>query len=272
MKRLAQLFLASCLMLILSACERSSDQPAATSHVAVTETHIQSLEPAEDAVTANDTVQTRFGKLEIVQGATTDKPSDTLNLDGKQVFRQDGFFLSLHQYIRQNERDLVLFSSNCGDTSCPRDQLYFLLLDKDSKPEVISKENFFAYPDDIGLQAEGERLILDLGFEAGQHKSAVMEGKELSITLKKAEKTFLGEEDCQWLYNDALGACQEYRDTDTKCAEPQSSFSADLMRGVSALSDHPGFGSDAFGRYCFSTCDTSARPAYPAFAKDVCSK
>lgn len=272
MKILAQICLAGCMVLVLSACERPADQSTAVNNpVDVTETYVQSLEPAEDAVSADDAVQTRFGKLEIVRSAA-DKPPDTLNMDATQVFRQEGFFLALHQYVRQNERDLVLFSSNCGGSDCPQDQLYILRLEKDKQPEVLSKENFFAYPENISLKAEGERLILDLGFESGQRKTATMDGKELQITLEKAEKMFLGEEDCQWLYNDALQGCQEYRDTDEKCADPQASFPSYLMRGVGALSDHPGFGSEAFGRYCFSTCDTSARPDYALFAKDVCSK
>ncbi len=129
MQGLARFGLISCclLLLALSGCGKSREAPPTSDKIAVLETHIQDLSPEDD------TLQTRFGKLEMVR-SQPDTPPDTLKLDGKQVFEQEGFYLFLHQYIKRNERDLVLFGSNCGGTACPHSQFYFLLLAPDSEP------------------------------------------------------------------------------------------------------------------------------------------
>ncbi|MFN3785424.1 MAG: hypothetical protein ACK4RS_01160 [Thiothrix sp.] len=61
--------------------------------VAVQETYLRALTFEED------TLDTRFGKLEITY-SRAGMPPDTLSLAGKQVFRQEGFYLSLHYYLR----------------------------------------------------------------------------------------------------------------------------------------------------------------------------
>lgn len=233
--------------------------------VAVIETRIQPL-ALED-----DSVQTRYGKLEIVR-SQPDMPPDTLNLDGKQILRQEAFYLSLHHYVTQNERDVVVVGSNCGGTGCPENQFYLVVLDKEAPSLVLTQDNFVAYPDDLKVKADGKDLVIDLGFDTGKHKFATLQDKTLKITLNEAPKTFLGEEDCQWLHKDALAGCLEYRDSNTKCTDPQSEFSGYLARGVAALANYPGFGHEAFKKYCFTTCDTSKRPDYATFAKEVCSK
>ena len=109
-----------------------------------------------------------------------------------------------------------------------------------------------------------ERTRLGLTFSTGLLTA--------QITLQDAPKTFLGEDDCQWLHKEALGGCLEYRESNTKCTDPQSEFSGYLSRGVAALANYPGFGQDAFKKFCFTTCDTSKRSDYALFAKEVCSK
>lgn len=243
----------------------AQDADQATTQIDVIETKIQPLALEED------TVQTRYGKLEIVR-SQPDMPPDTLNLDGKQILRQEAFYLSLHQYITQNDRDIVMVGSNCGGTGCPENQFYLVILDKDAQPVVLTKDNFIAYPDDVKVKADGKDVIIDLGFETGKHKIATLKDKEVQITLQDAPKTFLGEDDCQWLHKEALGGCLEYRESNTKCTDPQSEFSGYLSRGVAALANYPGFGQDAFKKFCFTTCDTSKRSDYALFAKEVCSK
>lgn len=274
MKQSAQWYGIGCciLFLTLAGCDyqtSTAEQKTNTGHqqqsVAVLETHIQPL-ALED-----DMVQTRYGKLEIVR-SQQEMPPDTLKLDGKQIFREEAFYLSLHQYITQNDRDLVLFGSNCGGTGCPENHFYLAVLEKNAEPAILTQENFVAYPDDLKVKTEGEKLIIDLGFAGGKHKVATLQGKELKIALEDVPKTFLGEEDCQWLQTDAIDACIEYRESDEKCADPQSEFSGYLSRGVVALSNYPGFVTEAFDRHCKAACETGKRPDYETFAKEVCSK
>jgi hypothetical protein len=268
MNYLAHLGLISCcsLLLVLSGCDQSSEpSPPSSSHVTVLETNIQSL-ALED-----DTLETRFGQLSISSGKP-DMPPDSLILDDKQVFRQEGFYLSLHQYIKQNARDVVLFGSNCGGTACPQNQFYFLLLDKDKAPEVITHQDFMADPDDVKLSVDGERLIIDLGFQAGKHKTAVLQGNSFGIELETVPKSFVGEENCRWIYDEALGACKDYKETDPSCRDPQSSFQGYLTRGVTAVGEHPGFVRESFDRRCKIACESAKIVDYPTFAKEVCSK
>lgn len=268
-KYLAHLSWVSCcgLLLMLTGCEKSAENPAASAspNVTILETYIQALAPEDE------TLDTRFGKLQITH-SKPELPPDSLLLDDKQVFQQEGFYLSLHYYIKQNARDVVLFGTNCGGTACPQDQFHFLLLDNDAEPTVVTHSDFNAMPEDLTLNVDGERLLLDLGFQAGKHKNAVLQGRQLGIELETVPKSFVGEENCRWLYEEALGACKEYQETDANCRDPQASFAGHLTRGVAAVSEHPGFVSESFARRCQIACESAKIVDYPTFAKEVCSK
>lgn len=253
------------MLLTLIGCERSLEQPSEAQKPLILETHIRKVEIGEDKL------QTRFGKLEIVR-SEQDLPPDTLLLNGKQVFRAAEFYLSLHYYIKQNQRDLVLLGSNCGGTGCPQNQFSFLILDEDKAPQILKNDEFYAYPDDVAIDVDGERLLLDLGFQAGQHKLAILRGESLGVELKTVPKSFLGEENCRWLYDEALLACKEYQETDTQCKAPHEGFAGYLMRGVAAVAEHSGFTQEAFERRCEIACKSSKLVDYPTFAKEVCSK
>lgn len=269
LKYLAHLsWISTCsLLLILAGCDKAPENPAVStsSNVTVLETYIKALE-LED-----ETLDTRFGKLQIIH-SKPELPPDSLLLDDKQVFQQEGFYLSLHYYIKQNNRDVVLFSANCGGSACPQDQFHFLLLDKDAEPNIISHSDFNAVPEDLTVNVDGERLLLDLGFQAGKHKNAVLQGSQLGIELETVPKSFVGEENCRWLYEEALGACKEYQETDANCRDPQASFPGYLTRGVAAVSEHPGFVGESFARRCKIACESAKIVDYPTFAKEVCSK
>lgn len=251
-------------LLLLSGCweqaQQQTDKP-----LEVLETQIKQLDVADD------TVQTRYGRLEITR-STPDMPPDTLLLDGKQVFQEEAFYLSLHQYITQDQRDLVLFGSNCGGTGCPTDQFHLLSLEKDKAPQTITQDAFSAYPEDLKIRADGKSLIMDMGFAAGKRKTAVLLGNELNIVLEAAPKEFLGDDNCQWLHTDGLTACAEYRDVDPQCTDPQADFTGYLMRGVAGMADYPGFDAAAFTRHCTAACLSGQPVTYETFAKETCSK
>ncbi len=269
LKYLTHLSWVSCcgLLLMLTGCEKSPENPAASAspNMTILDTHIQVLKPEDE------TLNTRFGKLQITH-SKPGLPPDSLMLDDKHVFQQEGFYLSLHHHIKQNARDVVLFSANCGGTACPQDQFHFLLLNNDTEPTVVTHSDFHAMSEDLTLNVDGERLLLDLGFQAGKHKKAVLQGRQLGIELETVPKSFVGEENCRWLYEEALGACKEYQETDATCRDPQASFPGHLTRGVAAVSEHPGFVSEAFARRCKIACESAKIVDYPTFAKEVCSK
>lgn len=252
------------MLLSLSGCGGSGERTD-TEAIEVLETHIQPI-ALED-----DFVQTRYGKVEIVR-SDADMPPDTLQLDGKEVFRDEGFYLSLHYYIQQENRDLVLFGSNCGGSGCPENHFQFLILDKDTAPQLVTQQDFYALPGDLNLTSDSLKILIDLGFAAKKHKSAILEGNNLTITLENAPKEYLGDEKCQWLHTDGLTACMEYRDIDPKCTDPQAEFAGYLMRGVAGMDDFPGFDAEAFTKNCVASCLLGKPPSFDSFAREVCSK
>lgn len=255
------------LLLVLPGCGESGERIAEKKQgaVDVLETHIQPLSIEDNSV------QTRYGKVEIARSAP-DMPPDSVALDGKEVFRDEGFFISLQSYIQQDGRDLVLFGSNCGGSGCPENHFQFLVLDKDAEPQLVSQDDFYALPDDLSIKVDGGKIMLDLGFEAGKHKSAILAGNDLNIVLETAPKEYLGDEKCQWLHTDALNSCAEYHDIDPQCEEPQGSFAGYLMRGVAGMADFPGFDAEAFDRYCISACSSGQIAGFDGFAREVCGK
>lgn len=266
---LARFTLTSCcfsLLLALMACNgKPANQTATTKpNITVMETHIHSLTMEDDVV------ETRFGKLEIT--SKPHSPPDTLTLGGKNVFQQEGFYLSLHEYIKQNDRDIVIFGSNCGGTACPQNQFHFLILTPDNPPLLINDSQFSADPEDVSLSVDGDRLILELGYQAGKHKTAILQGNTLSINMEAVAKSFVGEENCRWLYDEALGLCREFREADPACGDPQLSLPGYLTRGIDAIAEHPGYAGEAFNRRCKIACETDKTVDYPTFAKEVCSK
>lgn len=263
-KPLGGILYCTLLLASLQGCDGNRQQD--DSAVKVIETRIQVIPDDQD-----DALQTRYGKLATAHSAP-DLPADSLTLDGKEIFRDEGFFVSIQYYIQQDQRDLVLFGANCGGSGCPESHYQFLILDGKSQPQLVSNDNFYALPGDVSIDTSGLKILLDLGFEAGKRKHAVLDGNALSITLEPAPKEYLGDEKCQWLHTDALNACAEYHDVDPKCTEPQSEFAGYLMRGVSGMSDFPGFDADAFNRQCINACITGKPAPFETFAREVCSR
>lgn len=263
------LIVGSGLAVALVACDQKPapvvKQDTPVPEVKVLETYLRALSFEDDAV------DTRFGKLVISHSQAQMSP-DTLLLAGKPVFQQEGFYLSLHYYLRQNERDIVLFGSNCGGTACPQNQFYYLILRPEAEPLLLTDNQFMAIPEDLDLQVDGGRLLLDLGYQEGKHKTATLAGDTLRVTLEAVAKSFLGEENCRWLYDEAIGACREYREVDARCGDIQNSFPGYLFRGIAAVAEHPGFVREAFERRCKLACETDSTVDYPTFAKEVCSK
>ncbi len=251
------------LLAALSACDNHQQTP---NPVNVVETHITAIPTDHD-----NALQTRYGKVATARSAP-DMPNDSLTLDGKELFRDEGFFVSIQYYIQQDQRDLVLFGVNCGGSSCPESHYQLLILDGQNQPQLVSNEDFYALPGDVSINTSGLNILFDLGFDSGKRKHAVFDGDKLTVTLETVPKEYLGDEKCQWLHTDALSACTEYRDVDPKCAEPQSEFADYLTRGIEGMADFPGFDAEAFDRQCTNACITGKPAPFEAFAREVCSK
>lgn len=261
------------MLCLLAACSPAEDnkatRQAAPHPMQVTEVYVQELQ-APDANEELDSVATRFGVLAIGR-SDPNATLDTLLLDGKPVFQQEDMYLSLHYYFRRNEGDIVLFSSNCGGTGCQYDDFYYLLLSPNHAPKTVTAENFRTYRENLAPKVEGGNIILDLGYQDGKQKIATLAGETVSIALQVVPKSFIGEQDCRWLYDEALKSCRSLHGTDG-CKNPEEAMPAYLTRGISIIGEHPGFAAEAFTRRCQLACTTDSVVDYPTFAKEVCSQ
>lgn len=218
-----------------------------------------------------DKLQTRAGLLEIAH-SDFNSPPDSLVLNGKVVFKEEGFYLSVYQLFSFSDHDAVLFSSNCGGSGCPANDFAFLVVRQGTEPKVIKVDGFDAYPSEVKTKQEGNAVKLNLGFSAGKRKLATLEGEQLTIRLEDVAPQALDETQCKWLHTDAMPACVEARTTNPDCADPQGTFAGVIMRGVAATSDYPGFVHSGFDQQCQQACQTGKAADYAAFGSAVCSK
>lgn len=218
-----------------------------------------------------DKLQTRAGLLEIAR-SDFNEPRDSLVLDGKLVFKDEGTYLSLYKLFQVSDTDVVLFSSNCGGSGCPADDFAFLMVHKGAEPKVITADGFDAYRQEVKTVQAGNIIKLKLGYSGGKRKLALLEGEQLSIRLEDVPAQPLQEEHCNWLYSDAIPACIEARTTNPDCSNPQGDFSGAVMRGVAAMADYPGFVQAGFDQQCQQACQNGKASDYAMFGGDVCSK
>ena len=260
------------LLIALVGCDDKKEQAesATAANVAVLETHIERI-PLE-----NDTFKTRAGELNIVR-STPNSPPDSLQLNGKTIYKQDHVYLSLHQYITQNGRELVLVGANCAGEQCPENaatQFAFVGLQAGKDAQILSQATFSSMMDaeDVNLTVDNGKVMVDLGFEAGKRKVATLQGDQLAVTLETVAQTSLEQDDCQLLYTDVLQSCIDARENDASCADPQSWIGVELASSLTIMSNFPGFQAPNWEKYCKSGCATGNTVVdYPTFARDVCS-
>ncbi|MEB4591966.1 hypothetical protein VSS37_13315, partial [Candidatus Thiothrix sp. Deng01] len=220
---------------------------------------------------APDTLKTRTGLLEIGRSGFG-APPDSLVLNGKVVYKDEGNYLALHQMFSLPDHDAVLFSSNCGGTACQTDDFAFLVVRQNAEPAVVKADGFYAYPSAVKTRRDGDDIKLDLGFSGGKRKLAVLKGEQLAIRLEAVPAQPLEEAQCKWLHSDAMPACVEARANNPDCSDPQGDFSGAVMRGVAAMADYPGFVQQGFDQQCQQACRDGKASDYAIFGGEVCSK
>lgn len=218
-----------------------------------------------------DKLKTRAGLLEIAR-SDFNSPPDSLALNGKVIFKDEGSYLSLYRVFSFAEHDAVLFASNCGGSGCPMNDFAFMVVKQGAEPTVIKADDFYAYPSAVKTAQDGNTVKLDLGFSGGKRKRATLDGEQVTVRLEDVAPQPLEEAQCKWLYTDIMPACVEARSSNPDCAEPQGSFGGFAMRGVAAASDYPGFVQSGFDQQCQQTCRDGKASDYAVFGGEVCSK
>lgn len=130
-----------------------------------------------------DKLKTRAGLLEIAR-SDFNSPPDSLALNGKVIFKDEGAYLSLYRVFSFADHDAVLFASNCGGSGCPMNDFAFMVVKQGVEPTVIKADDFYAYPSAVKTAQEGNTVKLDLGFSGGKRKRATLEGEQVTVRLE----------------------------------------------------------------------------------------
>ncbi len=218
-----------------------------------------------------DKLNIRAGLLEIGR-SDFNSPPDSLVLNGKVVYKDEGNYLALYKIFTFPDHDAVLFSSNCGGTACQTDDFAFLVVKQGAEPKVVEADDFYAYRTVVKTMQDGNNIKLNLGYSGGKRKLATLDGEQLTIHLEDVPPQPLEEESCQWLHKDAMSACVEARDRNPDCSDPQGDFAGVIMRGVAAMADYPGFVQSGFDQQCQQACRDGKASDYVTFSGEVCSK
>lgn len=189
------------------------------------------------AVLASESLTTRFGEVETVKNSEYVIASDTITVDGKIVYKDEGMLISLMEKFTMGEQDVVLFGTNCGGTACVNDDLHFLVLQAEKPPKVVADPDFISSDGTVKAKISPGRIEVDLGNEGGKSKTAVFDGEKVIIQLASQKKTPLSEKDCKWLFESGVdGQCIAEREEDPTCKSLRIDyFPGAVRRGIAAI-------------------------------------
>lgn len=228
---------------------------------------------AEVTAIQNNQINTIQGTLSIIR-STPDNPPDSISLNGKTIYKEEGYYVNIEHLIKLANAEVVLYSTNCGGSGCGISDYGFLVLLPNTEPKLINHKDFSAYPNDVKVTQEGNIIKVDLGFDQGKRKTAILDKDNLSIQLTASSNTIpVPTEHCEWLYTQALDACiyTKQLDANADCNNAQGTITGGVMRGIIAMSNYPGFVDKAFDQACVASCNNSQKSTYAEFAATVCS-
>ncbi len=220
-------------------------------------------------------LHTRFGQVLVKQSQDdSSSPSELLYVSDIVVLVTDEA-LHLYNVMPLGESDVVLFGSNCRGSGCPNDDLSLLLLRKDVPPTVITSPNFHSLDETVVAKVQGDTIIINLGFEKRQKKIAVFDGHRLTIKLTNPHRLeSLSHANCLWIYESARDQCWSITAPyDEGCNELMELFqnaTGAVGRGISSLSNNPGFNPNEFRLACITACKTRKPPSFQKFQRSVC--
>lgn len=222
------------------------------------------------AAHAADTLNTRFGKLEVVRSSADSTP-DALRLKGRIIHRNEMFYLNLYQRFELGREDVVLLGANCGGSGCLNDDLSLLVLAPGHSPRVLSDPAFQSNDGTVKAASDGRQVSVELGFENGKAKRALYDGQRLQITSVPLGRVALPAGECRWVYDYAAQGCAEAAKSDPQCRDPQATFPGVTYRGLAAVANHPGFSSGRFDKLCRQICQRRQVVSYAQFGQTVCT-
>lgn len=160
---------------------------------------------------------------------------------------------------------------NCGGSGCANDDLVIASIDANGKVTFMEDRQLRSSDGTVNISQSGEKLMIDLGYESGKRKRALLQDGSLVISLERPKLTPpLTKIYCEWVYDSALDGCITAKQEDPDCKDPQSTFPMVLVRGLSTVSQHPAFVPEKFADVCRQVCATGRAPRLEPFREGFC--
>jgi hypothetical protein len=209
-------------------------------------------------------MKTRFGVLRIAHGQ--DHSSQYLVLGDQRVFDGQGNHLTQMKVVQMGGRDIVWVTLNAGGSGSVDEFVIVMLSEKGW--EVFKHEQAFSSDGSRPtLALEGERLIVDLGFEKGFAKRLFFDGTAIKIDLQPSKAAFSSER-CKTIFERGFEACLP--DLRHECSPSVRKMSRANAGYVENSSNHPAFKAAQFEALCQRACVEKRPAAYDEFAAIVC--
>jgi hypothetical protein len=216
------------------------------------------------------TAKIRYGMVRVVR-SYEGGPPDELRFMGRKVFLSDGNYIAIHAYFKADGFDAVLFGVNCGGSSCPPDQLYFLILRPDSSPTILTDSQLWSADGKIVPMKERGRVLIDLGFDGGRSKMVEVVGDKLIYHYSSKPRIAMAEEDCEWLFEGSEEGCALHARLASGCENAdEDSLSLRVRNRLNGLSNHPGYVQSQWRESCVNWC-RGKQVKYDDFRRRVCS-
>jgi hypothetical protein len=210
-----------------------------------------------------DVIKLRGGELRLINN---DRYQPKAVING-QEFSFGPEYVGHEITFHLSDRDVVVLSSEPGAYETPP---FFRILSvkADGVAEEIANPEFDAPDGTLITRQDGDVIYFNLGYESGLKKDAVFSPEGLTISMTPVAHPAYDQDDCEWLYRQALGEC--VHKIGRSCQRMEHSTST--VRGLYGLQNNPRWkvAESRFGDACKLTCKGKKRPAYTEFAKDVC--
>ncbi len=210
--------------------------------------------------------ESRFGTVLEVGTREHPHPNSTLLVDGVKVFEALQTYLHFEGLFELGDTDALLFGLGCGGNSCAPDPLVLVLLRADHPPAVINPPTLVSGDHTLAAHVDGQRLLLDLGFEGGKRKSAELHNGQVSVTLQESPAGVVPRI-CALLYEMSARNCTDRQFGCDRAIPIGGNMDVKLTTHASR---QPGYSRAALMSICNEVCKTGVMIEPGRYAREVC--
>ena len=186
--------------------------------------------------------------------------------------RGELFLVSLRSVVELGERDVVVATATTGGSGAT-EGLLLVALRRDGTADVATDPRFRSQDSTELVATDGERLYVDLGYDAGRRKTATFAAGGITLAYTESTPQPIPQDRCRRLFEVMTGACLHPEQ------HPRWGAPGELIHGpfngatagfLLGLANHPGFQREEFLRQCAAAPRLERAPTYEAFASAIC--